>query len=220
MITQQQDYNNSPLSCPMGVLSRKGRGNISPLAGEMVRSTKEGARRGFTPALVTPQGFCAGYSAGFTLIELLVVVLIIGILAAVALPQYQKAVFKARMSEAFTNLKTLKNAIEICELKNGKINSSEHPCKYTQNLDISIGTAYSESFETQEFAYLPDRSLDVEEVVAVALHHQTNTCICIHDDGHFAAGLDGGNCTGQGVLPTFNVAKALNLDPNEECWCC
>ena len=54
---------------------------------------------------------------GFTLIELLVVVLIIGILSSVSLPQYQKAVFKARYAEAASMMSALGRAYDLCELE-------------------------------------------------------------------------------------------------------
>lgn len=91
---------------------------------------------------------------GFTLIELLVVVLIIGILSAVALPQYEKAVEKSRSAEALSLLKSIHQAQKIYFMQTGT-----HTSKL-DDLDITFSGAADQDMgsgitgkKTKHFVY-------------------------------------------------------------------
>ena len=86
---------------------------------------------------------------GFTLIELLVVVLIIGILAAIALPQYTKAVERSRTSEAVQWLGDVATAEQIYYMQNNAFAAARDTLN---NGDITIPLIDSTIWGTPAFA--------------------------------------------------------------------
>lgn len=115
--------------------------------------------RFFAPFCQKQKGENMKTRQGFTLIELLVVVLIIGILSSVALPQYTKAVEKARATEAVQTAATLTRAIDIWLMENGGF-----PASTVEDLGLSIeidgGEWHEGNFYTTTACYT--NSCDIE----------------------------------------------------------
>jgi type IV pilus assembly protein PilA len=76
---------------------------------------------------------------GFTLIELMIVVAIIGILAAIAIPQYQNYIAKSQVSRVMGEVSSLKTTIETCMLE-GKV---EDKCELGWTKSNLLGVAGS-----------------------------------------------------------------------------
>ena len=112
----------------------------------------------------------------FTLIELLVVVLIIGILAAIALPQYQKAVEKARIAEAVVNLRAIANAHQVYYLANGVYLGPSDMDKLDVQVEGEIFTRFSGNrVRIKDFVYAPNGSGDATGVFGPYLAIATRT---------------------------------------------
>lgn len=116
---------------------------------------------------------------GFTLIELLVAVLIIAILAAVALPQYNKAVKKAQAREVFVALNALERGIASHYLETGYMPAEFQPMNTSVEVPVLKHWQYGDS-QYRECTRRQNSSSHSSSSASLGLSNQLNICLNGH----------------------------------------
>ena len=148
---------------------------------------------------------------GFTLIELLVVVLIIGILSAIALPQYTTAVEKARATEAITLMSNIRQSADRYKMQMGEFPENNR----FDLLDVEVpneNANYNNGAQTRNFTFTTLRSGNTTSQFAV-IAARRNTA-----NSYFLYSITDTNGASHrycgGAVPTADTAV---INTGEEC---
>lgn len=126
---------------------------------------------------------------GFTLIELLVVVLIISILAAVALPQYQTAVERSRATEALTMMGAIRASMERYHAQHEYWPSNNAFNKLDVEIPVTSGTSHGGKFFTITFGsdVATSPTASIYAVRSGSHPYKLSTIITANADGTYSA---------------------------------
>lgn len=136
---------------------------------------------------------------GFTLIELLVVVLIIGILSAVALPQYQRAVNRSRMVQIQTYINHVAKLMQVHFLAEGNYDN------YTN--------AYPELYETANYQWIFKKGYNWHTAIGIDRPQMTRSETMTYLKAH--AGLKVSSRAGDITIECV-VEATSSYVPNED----
>ena len=165
-------------------------------------------------------------SRGFTLIELLVVVLIIGILAAVAVPQYQLAVDKSKFASNMPLLDATRTAQEAYYLANGQYATEfdqldmQIPKSFTIKLPESMGgdcwkNGTSVICTNQCYSYLAPWGTQAAIYFRTYAHSSSNTKLCANADERRACIMGKGEQDSSQVARWRRLCNSLGTETSQ-----
>ncbi len=150
---------------------------------------------------------------GFTLIELLVVVLIIGILAAIALPQYTKAVERSRMAEAVQVLGDLATAESIEFMQNNAfLDVPAANSKFGGDVEVVIPAATEWAFSGTATNTAGSETITMTATRQKGMYTGGAISLQVDNDGKITKTCGGGTLSGDTKTAFCGLAKTAGYN--------